>query len=145
MTAADLEQLHASPDATAAAVSGLDQATFEHFVAEHGHRYSQIQLWKCPRITDLTPLEDLPGLEVLDVYWNQRCTRLWDLSRTPLLRALRLRDFRRLHDVSELADGTALTETPGRRRRRRQHLRHLGPLDRSGRSAAALAGPQGHR
>jgi hypothetical protein len=110
VTAADLEQLHATPDATAAAVSGLDQATFEHFVAEHAHRYRQIRLWKCPRITDLTPLEDLHGLEVLDIYWNQRSTRLWDLSKTPRLRALALSDIRRLHDLSALADGTALTE-----------------------------------
>jgi hypothetical protein len=109
VTAADLEQLHAT-DATAAAVSGLDQATFEHFVAEHAHRYSQIRLWKCPHITDLTPLEDLPGLEVLDVYWNQRATRLWDLSKTPRLRALALCDIRRVHDLNVLADGTALTE-----------------------------------
>lgn len=110
VTAADLEQLHAAPDATAVAVSGLDQATFEHFVAEHAHRYSQIRLWKCPRITDLTPLEGLPGLEVLDVDWNQRATGLWDLSKTPRLRALALRDFRRVHDMSALSDATALTE-----------------------------------
>jgi hypothetical protein len=110
VTATDLEQLHATPDATAAAVSGLDQATFEHFVTEHAHRYSQIRLWKCPRVTDLTPLEDLAGLEVLDVYWNQRATRLWDLSRTTRLRALALSDIRHLHDLSALADGTALTE-----------------------------------
>lgn len=109
-TAADLEQLHASPDATAAAVSGLDQATFEHFVAEHAHRYRQIRLWKCPRITDFTPLEDLPELEVLDIYWNQRCTRLWDLSKNPRLRALGLSDIRRVDDLSALADAAALTE-----------------------------------
>lgn len=110
VTAADLEQLHAVPHATAVAVSGLDQATFEHFVSDHGHRYREIRLWKCPRITDLTPLEDLPGLEVLDVYWNQRATRLWDLSKTGRLRALGLCDVRRVHDLSALADGTALTE-----------------------------------
>lgn len=110
MTIRDLEQLQVNLNATAVAVSGLDQATFERFVAEHAHRYRQIRLWKCPRITDFTPLEDLPALEVLDIYWNQRSTRLWDLSKNPQLRALALCDFRRVNDLSALADATALTE-----------------------------------
>jgi hypothetical protein len=98
------------PQARALRVSGLDQPTFERLVSEHGRQFAAIELWKCPRVADLTPLEDLPGLRLLSVYWNQRATRLWDLSRTPRLTGLRLDDFTRLHDLGDLTGGVGLTE-----------------------------------
>ena len=98
------------PEATALSVSGLDQATFELLVADYGRRFAAIELWKCPRVADLTPLEDLPELRLLSVYWNQRATRLWDLRRTPALTGLNLDDFTRLHDLGDLSRGQSLRE-----------------------------------
>lgn len=106
----DVDALHAHPHATGVAVSGLDQDTFEYFVTEHGRRFTHLRLWKCPRITDLSPLQDLPGLEVLSLYWNQRAHALWDLRATPRLRALSLLDMRHVHDLTPLADCTSLRE-----------------------------------
>lgn len=65
---------HAS--ARALRISGLDQATFESLVARYGKQFSAIEFWKCPRIADLSPLEDLPDLQLVAFYWNQRATRL---------------------------------------------------------------------
>lgn len=98
------------PKATALRASGLDQGAFESLVATHGERLSALHLWKCPRIEDLTPLESLPQLELVAIYWNQRTARLWDLSRTRRLRGLDLSAFARLHDLSELRRGRSLRE-----------------------------------
>lgn len=107
---ARLTELERRPDATALRISGLDQATFEHLVAVHGSRLRAIEFWKCPRLTDLSPIEDLPDLEIVSFFWNQRATRLWDLSKTPRLTGLRFDDFTRLHDLADLAGGRSLTE-----------------------------------
>lgn len=105
-----LDLIDARPGATALRISGLDQATFESLVSRYGERFSAIQLWKCPRIADLTPLESLPELRLVSVYWNQRTNRIWDLDRTPGLVGLRLFDLARLHDLSDLARGSSLVE-----------------------------------
>lgn len=61
-----------NPNAHALRVSGLDQATFEALVSRYGPQFSAIEFWKCPRIVDLTPLEDLTDLRLVSFYWNQR-------------------------------------------------------------------------
>lgn len=108
--AADFAGVEERPDATALRVSGLDQPTFEALISRYGSRFSAIQFWKCPRITDFTPLESLPELRLVSVYWNQRTTRLWDLTKTPALVGLHLDDFTRLHDLGDLAAGKSLVE-----------------------------------
>jgi hypothetical protein len=45
---------------------------------------------------------------MVSFYWNQRSTRLWDLSRTPHLTALRVEDFIRFHRLDDLLGGHAL-------------------------------------
>lgn len=102
--------LERNPEATALRVSGLDQTTFEHLVSGYGTRFKAIELWKCPRVEDLTPFEDLPDLRMVSLYWNQRSPRLWNLKRTPQLTALRFEDFTRLHRLDDLNAGEALTE-----------------------------------
>lgn len=110
LDASHLATIADHPEAHALTVSGLDQPTFERLVTEHGRQFSAIEFWKCPRIADLSPLEDLPDLRLVSFYWNQRATRLWDLTRTPGLAGLNLDDFTRLHDLADLAEGTNLRE-----------------------------------
>lgn len=88
-----VDALEPHPGVSALRVSGLDQKTFEALLRRHGARFSAIQFWKCPRIADLSPLEDLPNLRLVSFYWNQRATRLWDLKRTPILTGLHFDDF----------------------------------------------------
>jgi hypothetical protein len=80
-----------------------------------GHRVSGMSKivkvqFKCPRIADLSPLEDLPDLRLVRFFWNQRATRLWDLSRNSCLTGLRFQNFTRLHDLRDLRRGVALKE-----------------------------------
>lgn len=109
-TAKDLEPIADRTDATAITISGLDQGTFELLVSKYGRQFTGIHFWKCPRIADLSPLEDLPQLTQVAYYWNQRATRLWDLAATPNLRGLHFDDFRRLHALDDLAAGPSLEE-----------------------------------
>lgn len=109
-TAKDLEPIAESPDATAIRMSGLDQGTFEHFVSVYGRQFTGIHFWKCPRIADLSPLQDLPQLTHVAYYWNQRTSRLWDFSATPNLRGLHFEDFTRLNVLDDLAAGSSLEE-----------------------------------
>src|SRR5450755_1259233 len=106
----DLEQIAERPDATAVRISGLDQSTFELFVTKYGRQFRGIYFWKCPRITDLSPLEDLPQLTHVAYYWNQRATALWNLSATPNLRGLHIEDFTRLNTLDDIAAGSSLQE-----------------------------------
>ena len=110
LTASDLDTVDVPQAATALRVSGLDQTSFEALISRWGTRFSAIEFWKCPRVADLSPLEDLPQLRLVSFYWNQRATRLWDLRKTPQLTGLHLYNFTRLHDLSDLAAATSLIE-----------------------------------
>lgn len=109
-TLADLDRIDERPEATALAISGLDQPIFETLISRYGSRFTAFHFWKCPRLADLTPLESLPRLTHVAFYWNQRTPRLWDLSKTPSLQGLQFEDFTRLHDLSDLEPGRRLEE-----------------------------------
>lgn len=110
LAAGDLDAISLQPDATALRVSGLDQATFETLVERHGRQFTALHLWKCPRIQDFSPLESLPDLTLVSIFWNQRSTRLWNLAATPKLRGLEFEDFSRLRDLEDLRNAVALEE-----------------------------------
>ena len=62
LAVSDLDAISLQPEATALRVSGLDQATFETLVEQHGQQFTAIHFWKCPHIQDFSALED-PSLE----------------------------------------------------------------------------------
>jgi hypothetical protein len=110
ISAAAFAQIDERPEATALTISGLDQKTFELLVQRYGQRFLGLHLWKCPRIADFAPLEDLPNLTHFACYWNQRSTRLWSFARTPRLAGLSFRDFRRLAQLTDLCAAKSLRE-----------------------------------
>src|SRR5215469_7228166 len=63
-------------NARALRISGLDQATFERLIVRYGAQFSAVEFAKCPRIADLRPLEDLPDLQFVSLFWNQQATRI---------------------------------------------------------------------
>ena len=110
MTEKQLAAIGERPDALALTISGLNQATFETLIATYGSQFLAIEFFKCPRITDLSPLEDLPQLRLANFFWNQRAVRLWNLSRNPSLTGLAFEKFNKLHDLDDLRAGTSLQE-----------------------------------
>lgn len=87
-----------------------DQTFFESVVEQHADGLRGLDFWKCPLIHDLTPLEDLSQLTHVSYYWNQRVTGLWDISKTPMLVGLRLRNFTKLRSLEDLQSGSSLNE-----------------------------------
>ena len=110
LATADLDAISLQPGATALRVSGLDQSTFETLVEYHGRQFTALHFWKCPRIQDFSPLESLPDLALVSIYWNQRTSRLWNLAKTPKLRGLEFEDFSRLRDLEDLGNAVAIEE-----------------------------------
>jgi hypothetical protein len=102
---AELEVLEQRTDATALTVSGLDQRVFETLARRFGRRLTALHLWKCPKISDLSPIEDMSRLTHLAVFWNQRAQRLWNFSRNPDLLALHFTDFTKLDQLDDIAGG----------------------------------------
>lgn len=98
------------PGATALTISGLDQDSFEFLVKTFGRQFKAIHFWKCPRIADLTPLEDITELAYVAYYWNQRSPRLWNFRKTKHLVGLSFEDFTKLSDLSDLAATDSLVE-----------------------------------
>jgi len=110
MAVGDLGLIDETPQATALRVSGLDQQTFEALVTRFGAQFSGLYFWKCPRISDLSPMENLSNLRYVAFYWNQRAVRLWDLAKTPKLKGLQFDDFTRVHTLDDLATAVSLEE-----------------------------------
>lgn len=110
LTPKELEIIDTRPDATALLISGLRQDTFEILVEQYGNQFKGLYLWKSKLIEDLSPLERMPQLTHVSIYWNQRATRFWNFTRTPNLRGLQFMDFSRLHDLSDLSSAVSLEE-----------------------------------
>lgn len=100
-TERDLDQI--GPQVTALTISGLDQGTFESLVTRFGSQLTALHLWKCPRVSDLSPLKGLPNLTHAAIFWNQRAERLWNMRSTPKLVAFHFTDFIKLEKLDDLA------------------------------------------
>jgi hypothetical protein len=107
---AEIDVIREFPDATEIAIAGLAQATFEYFIEHYAHQFKVIIFWKCPLIGSLKAMESLDQVEYIVYFWNQRAEHLWDFSKTKALKGFCYDDFRRMHDISEIADAPALEE-----------------------------------
>jgi hypothetical protein len=126
---AEIDVIREFPNATEVAIAGLTQDTFEYFVENYGPQFKVIIFWKCPLVGSLKAMEDLDQVEYVVYFWNQRAEHLWDFSRTKALRGFCFDDFRRMHDISEMAGAPALEELEfGDRVWAKYILNTLGPL-----------------
>ncbi|WP_395703933.1 hypothetical protein, partial [Aquabacterium sp.] len=104
----ELARLADRPEVTTLTVSGLEPKTLEFLCSRFGQQLTAIHFWKCPRLPDLSPLEQMPRLTQLAFYWNQKATRLWDFRKTPALRGLQFDDFGKLERLDDLARAASL-------------------------------------
>lgn len=81
------------------AASGLNQETFCYLLNRCGEKLQYLWLPKSRFIEDFSILGDFPKLKFVSVFWNQRATKLWDMSFNKELEALELNDFTRLHTL----------------------------------------------
>ena len=73
-------------------ICGMNQKSLEHFVLHYGKTYRYLNFFKCQLIQDFSPLEDLEKLERVDLYWNIRSKKLWNMERNTSLRTLSISD-----------------------------------------------------
>ncbi len=92
-------------------ICGITQEGFEHFCRQYGQTYRYIGLFKCQMLRDLSPLGDLPNLEYVDIYWNIRSDKLWDMSQNEKLRAIAIQDCKKMtYDPQLLRTAPALED-----------------------------------
>jgi hypothetical protein len=126
---AEIDVIQEFPNATEVAIAGLTQDTFEYFVENYGQQFKVIIFWKCPLVGSLKSMESLDQVEYIVYFWNQRAEHLWDFSKTKALKGFCYDDFRRMHDISEIAGAPALEELEfGDRVWAKYILNTLGPL-----------------
>jgi hypothetical protein len=77
-------------------IHGMNQESLEHFVTHYGMEYEYLSLFHCQLISDLSPLADLPKLKGVDINWNIRTDRLWDMSRNSHLTYLGIMDCKKI-------------------------------------------------
>jgi hypothetical protein len=92
-------------------IHGMNQESLEHFVTHYGMEYEYLSLFHCQLISDLSPLADLPKLKGVDINWNIRTDRLWDMSRNSHLTYLGIMDCKKItQGLNLLQSGQSLEE-----------------------------------
>ncbi len=84
-------------------ICGMNQKSFEHFVKNYAGTYRFLSFFKCQLISDFSPLEDLTKLEAVDIYWNIRTDKLWNMKKNTSLRTLSVSDAKRMTFFPALA------------------------------------------
>lgn len=105
----DLEELEGN-QCHKLSITGLRQESFEFLVDNYGYQFDEIEFFKCPLVTDFQKLEQLRYIERISFFWNQRVTRLWDLSKNDSLKYLSIDDFTRLKDFNDLPRSKTIEE-----------------------------------
>lgn len=112
-------------------ISGLTQETFEYLIDQYGPQLKIIEFWKCPKVSDLSRLSTLDGIESLSFYWNQKAERLWDMTSNRRLRRLSFEDFSRLRSLEDIVRCESLeTLRFGDAVRAKMEVESLGPVAR---------------
>lgn len=106
----DIDELKNHPDADTVTVSGLRQDTFEYLISTYGKQLKAIRFFKNKLVEDWSALGDLPQLEYVYYFHNQRIDSLWDMRRNVSLKGLCIKDFSRLHSIEGIAKAPALED-----------------------------------
>ena len=91
-------------------ICGMNQESLEYFVQHYGKTYRYLNFFKCQLIRDFSPLEDLANLEEVDLYWNIRSDRFWDMSKNTRLHTVSISDAKRMTLKPELLNTSPTLE-----------------------------------
>lgn len=104
----DIDKIIEYPDADIVTVSGLNQETFEYFIKTYGQQFKAIRFFKNKLVEDWSLLGELPNLEFVYWFFNQRISSFWDMSKNTSLKALAVEDFSRLNGLEMIDTAPAL-------------------------------------
>lgn len=96
-TVEQINMIRNFPDAKSIIISGLKQDTFEYFVNIYGRQFQAITFWKNKAVSDLSALSSLEDVEYISYFFNQKASKLWDMSNNKKLVGLSISDFSKLH------------------------------------------------
>lgn len=97
MTADDVDyEMGMGKDPEILEICGMNQESLEHFAANYGGTYRYLHFFKCQKIKDFSPLEDLARLEQVRIYWNIGTDRLWNFSKNTALKTLWVNDCKKI-------------------------------------------------
>ena len=105
---ADIDRIKDYPDAEVVTISGLHQDTFEYFIKTYGHQFKAIRFHKNKLVSDWSLLGELPNLEFVHWFFNQRITSFWDMSKNVSLKAVSIDDFSRITGFEMIDTAPAL-------------------------------------
>lgn len=97
MTPDDVDyEMAAGKDPEMLEICGMNQQSLEYFVQHYAKTYRYLSFSKCQLIQDFSPLEDLPALEEVDLYWNIRADKLWNFEKNESLRTISISAAKRM-------------------------------------------------
>ena len=99
ITVEQIDTIREFPDAKSIIISGLKQDTFEYFVNTYGRQFLAITFWKNKAVSDLSALSSLEEVEYISYFFNQKVTKLWDMTPNKKLVGLSISDFSKLHSL----------------------------------------------
>lgn len=91
-----IDKLKEYPETETLTISGLNQDTFEYFINTYGIQLRAVRFFKNNLVSDWSLLGELPQLEFVYFFHNQRIDSLWDMSQNISLQGLEISDFTRL-------------------------------------------------
>ena len=106
----DIDKLSDYPNTYTVTISGLRQDTFEYFINTYGKQLKAIRFFKNKLVEDWSLLGNLPQLEYVEYFANQRISSLWDMSGNTSLKGLCINDFSRLSNIDGIAKAPALED-----------------------------------
>ena len=107
-TPSEIDEINNYPNTDLVRITGLDQAGFEYFIKNYGHKLKIVDFFKLKSVEDWSLLGTLPNLEYVNFFHNQRITSLWDMSGNKSLKGLSILDFSRLKSIDGIGKAPAL-------------------------------------
>lgn len=101
-----LEELKENQKISAVMLNGFSQLDLEEFCKYAPKSLISLDLSQCPYIRDFTPLEKLINIQFINVEWNRKATKLWDLTKNKYLTYLHMTDCNKITDFSHLRDSS---------------------------------------
>ncbi len=92
----EIDKLNGYPETGTLTISGLNQDTFEYFINTYGKQLRAVRFFKNKLVSDWSLLGELPQLEFIYFFHNQRIASLWDMSQNISLKGLEISDFTKL-------------------------------------------------
>jgi hypothetical protein len=99
---AQIDDIKNHPEVNKIRIMGLKQDTFEYFIEKYGQQFKAIYFFKNKAVKDLSPLSSLENVEFIGYFFNQGCTRLWEMNKNFSLKGLAINDFSKLHNLDDI-------------------------------------------